>query len=168
MILAIDVHYKESYAKAVGVLFNWEDESPKEIISIDIDTVEGYVPGEFYKRELPCIIKIIEQIDLEDIECIIVDGHTYINNNKEVGLGGHLYYFLNEKTPIIGVAKKAFINTEQVSFPLLRGESKNPLYVSSVGIDVKLCLKKIREMKGAYRIPTILKQLDQLTKKDEA
>ena len=25
MILAIDVHYRENYAKAVGVLFEWED-----------------------------------------------------------------------------------------------------------------------------------------------
>jgi deoxyribonuclease V len=97
MILAIDVHYKVTYAKAVGVLFDWKDEEPKEIITTTINEVEEYQSGQFYKRELPCILQLLKQIDLEKVECIVVDGHIYINNDKTLGLGGHLYKSLKKK-----------------------------------------------------------------------
>ena len=64
MLLAIDIHYKATYAKCVGVLFNWEDASPKDTIITTVTEVQPYVPGEFYKRELPCVLKVIEQADL--------------------------------------------------------------------------------------------------------
>ncbi|WP_333809340.1 endonuclease V [Flavobacterium sp.] len=166
MLLAIDVHYKEKYSKAVGVFFNWEDEIPKEIETTIIDEFAEYESGQFYKRELPCILQLLEKIDLKKVECIIVDGHVYINNNKTFGLGGHLYHSLNEKIPIIGVAKKSFVNTDKVSFPIFRGESKMPLYISSIGIEINSALEKIKKMKGKYRIPTILQILDTETKKD--
>lgn len=164
MILAIDVHYKESYAKAVGVLFDWEDESPREIITTIVKEVAEYEPGQFYKRELPCILELMKQIDLEKVDCIIVDGHVYVDNDKKLGLGGHLYQSLHEKIPIIGVAKKSFINTEKVSFPIFRGESKVPLYVSSIGIGTDTVVEKVQNMYGNFRIPNILKFLDSLTK----
>lgn len=167
MILAIDVHYKESFAKAVGVLFDWEDESPIEIITTIVKEVAEYESGQFYKRELPCILELLKQVDLEKVDCIIVDGHVYIDNEKKLGLGGHLYHSLKEKIPVIGVAKKSFINTEKVSFPIFRGESKVPLYVSSIGLENDFVIKNIIGMKGKYRIPTILKILDTETKKNE-
>lgn len=166
MILAIDVHYKEKYAKAVAILFHWEDEKPKEIITTIINEVAEYESGQFYKRELPCILKLLKKIDLSVIDIIIVDGHVFISNDRTFGLGGYLFKSLNEIIPIIGVAKKSLINTENVSFPLLRGESKTPLYISSVGIEIDYALKKINKMKGKYRIPVLLKELDRLTKED--
>lgn len=57
MILAIDVHYRDTFAKAVGVLFNWDDEHPQKIITTIVDNVDEYIPGEFYKRELPSVLK---------------------------------------------------------------------------------------------------------------
>ncbi|WP_298137367.1 endonuclease V [Flavobacterium sp.] len=95
MNLAIDVHYKETYAKAVGVLFDWEDENPKEIVTAIINEVAKYESGQFYKRELPCILELLKQIDLEKVDCIIVDGHVYVNDDKSLGLGGHLYHSLH-------------------------------------------------------------------------
>lgn len=166
MILAIDVHYKENYAKTVGLLFQWEDENPKEIITVKIPEVEEYIPGQFYKRELPCILKLLQEIDLNKIDVIIVDSHIFVSNEKKIGLGGYLYKSLNGKIPIIGVAKKHFYDTDKVSFPLFRGSSKNPLYISSIGFNIDMAIKKIHEMKGNYRIPTILKELDRLTKED--
>lgn len=62
MILALDVHYREHEAKAVGVLFNWDDEQPNQIIIEIIKAVDDYVPGEFYKRELPCLLKVMENV----------------------------------------------------------------------------------------------------------
>lgn len=166
MILALDVHYKETYAKAVGVLFNWEDTKPQKVFSKNIAQVEEYISGQFYKRELPCILELLKQIDLEKVECIIVDGHVYVNNDKTLGLGGHLYHSLKEKFPVIGVAKNSFINTEKVSFPIYRGESTQSLFVSTIGTDIDEMSKRIQNMKGNYRIPTILKELDRITKED--
>lgn len=59
MILAIDVHYKETYAKAVGILFHWNDETPIDIITTTINEVAEYETGQFYKRELPCILQLL-------------------------------------------------------------------------------------------------------------
>ncbi|NAS30948.1 endonuclease V [Flavobacteriaceae bacterium R38] len=166
MILTIDVHYKEKYAKAVGVLFSFQNISKKEVIVEKINDVKEYVPGQFYKRELPCLLQIIERIDLEKIEVIIVDGHIYIDNDKNFGLGGHLWSALKEKIPIIGVAKRSFFNNHKTVIPVLRGKSKNPLYISSVGIDVEDASELIKNMEGDYRIPDILKELDQITKSE--
>ncbi len=166
MIQAIDVHYKKKYAKAVGVLFDWDDETPKEIITTIVKEVAEYESGQFYKRELPCILELLKQIDLDKVEYIIVDGHVYVNNDKTLGLGGHLHHSLKEKIPVIGVAKNSFINTEKVSFPIYRGESRQPLFVSAIGTDIDEMSNKIKNMRGNFRIPTILKELDRLTKED--
>ena len=166
MLLAIDVYYKATYAKAVGVLFEWEDESPQCVVTNIVNDVEDYEPGQFYKRELPCILQLLKQVNLNSLEAIIVDGHVYIDNNKTFGLGGHLWQALDQKIPIIGIAKKAFHNTEEVSIPIYRGQSQNPLYVSCVGISEQEVLAKVQLLHGAYRIPTILKLLDQYTKSD--
>lgn len=166
MILAIDVHYKETYAKAVGVWFDWDDEKPREIITTIIDEVAEYESGQFYKRELPCILQLLEKIDLSKIELIIVDGHVYVNDDKTLGLGGYLFQALKEKIPIVGVAKKSFINTEEVSFSILRGISKVPLYVSVIGYNLEKAIELIKNMKGKYRVPTIFQILDTETKKE--
>jgi deoxyribonuclease V len=166
MILAIDVHYKETYAKAVGVLFQWEDEIPRKIITTIVKEVAEYESGQFYKRELPCILQLLEKIDLSKIEAIIVDGHVYTSNDKTFGLGSHLHQALNKKLPIIGVAKKSFINTEEVSFPINRGESKVPLYVSTIDYAIENAIENIKKMKGKYRIPSILQILDTESKKE--
>ncbi|WGH77114.1 hypothetical protein P8625_13620 [Tenacibaculum tangerinum] len=68
----MDVHYNEleHTAKAVGVLFNWKDKEPKEVVIEIIQGVLPYMSGQFYKRELPCIKKVIEQVNLSDIDII--------------------------------------------------------------------------------------------------
>ncbi len=167
MILATDIHYKETYAKAVCVTFDWEDAVPEKIYTATIDEVAPYVPGEFYKRELPCILKVLAQIDLESIEAIIVDGHVFIHDDKKYGLGAYLWEALDKKIPIIGVAKRSFVNTKNVSTPILRGSSENPLFVSCIGIDKKTVLEKINLLHGEHRMPTILKLLDTVTKTEK-
>lgn len=164
MVLAIDVHYREDIAKAVGVLFEWTDTVSTQIFTEYIDEIEEYIPGQFYKRELPCILKIIGKIDLSLVEVIIIDGHVFIDNNQSYGLGGYLWKALNKTKPIVGIAKKAFYNTEQVTYPIYRGNSKIPLYISSIGIDTILMQTLVKNMYGEYRIPSILKQLDVETK----
>lgn len=164
MLLALDVHYKENITKAVGVLFNWEDTEPTEIITAFINDVAEYVPGEFYKRELPCLLNVIDKIDLNQIEAIIIDGYVYIDNEKNYGLGGILWETLNKQIPIIGVAKTSFIKNKETVIEVSRGESIKPLFVSAIGFDLNIAALKIKQMHGSYRIPHILKQLDTETK----
>jgi deoxyribonuclease V len=163
-ILAIDVYYLEDTAKAVGALFKWADTVTAQTISLSVDNIEPYVPGEFYKRELPCILKVIEQASLEQIDLIIIDGNVYIDNEGTFGLGGKLWEALGGKIPVIGVAKTSFKNTEEKVIPVERGQSKNPLFVSAIGIDTEEAAALIKGMKGEHRMPDILKYVDTLTK----
>jgi len=166
MILALDVHYKAAGAKAVGVLFNWEDDFPEEVIIEYINEVAVYVPGEFYKRELPCLLKIIEQISLDNIDAIIIDGYVYIDNDMNFGLGGRLWEALEKCVPVIGVAKTSFFRNKDTVRELKRGISNSPLYISSIGMELDASVSFIRKMKGDYRMPDILTFLDKKTKED--
>lgn len=166
MILAVDVHYREEVAKAVGVLFDWLDMKPKAIIQKSIEAFEEYIPGEFYKRELPCIVELLKDIDIKEISAIIIDGYVYLDNEGKYGLGGYLYEYLEREIPIIGVAKTSFHNNEKMTIPIIRGKSKKPLYISSIGIEASKAAEYLKSMLGDYRIPDILKQLDQVTKSE--
>lgn len=165
MILAIDVYYKEEQAKSVCIAFeNWKDAAPKATHIVTVEEVEAYVPGEFYKRELPCILAVLEEVDLAEIKCIIVDGFVVLDDEGKYGLGGYLYEELGKTIPIIGVAKRGFHKNEKNVEKVLRGESQNPLFVTALGMDLKFAAQKIKEMHGTYRFPTLLKILDQETK----
>lgn len=164
MILAIDVYYKEIEAKVVGVLFNWLDDKPLKIIQEVYKEIAPYQPGAFYKRELPCLLKLIEKVDTAELEAIVVDGHVYTDDNQNYGLGGKLWESLHRTTPVIGVAKSAFLDNKMTVVEVFRGTSKNPLYVSAIGCDLTYASDKILKMSGLHRIPTILKTLDKLTK----
>ena len=167
MIIATDIHYKETYAKAVCVAFEWKDAVPAKIYTTTIDEVAPYVPGEFYKRELPCILKVLEQVDLNVVEAIIVDGHVFVHDDQKYGLGAYLWEALDKKIPIIGIAKKSFINTKKVATPVLRGSSEKPLFVSCIGLDKEIVLEKVALLHGEHRMPTILKLLDAVTKTEK-
>lgn len=164
MQLAIDIYYGNEKAKAVGVLFNWNDESPSSVIVEWIENVAPYVSGEFYKRELPCILQVIKKVDLATVEAIIIDGYVYIDNEKKYGLGGYLWEALYGKIPIIGVAKTSFFRNKETVTGIVRGDSKNPLFVSSIGIDLAIAADCVKNMKGDFRMPSLLKRLDQITK----
>lgn len=164
MILAIDVYYIDDTAKSVGVLFDWNDAQPQEVI-IDIKQgVAEYVPGEFYKRELPCIEALLKKIPLEKVETIIIDGHIYVDDSLKYGLGGYVWELLAKKIPIIGVAKNAFHSNTTTVVPVYRGESKKALYVSAIGMDITTAVTHLEKMHGEYRFPSILKELDTITK----
>jgi deoxyribonuclease V len=165
MILAFDTYYFDGKAKTVCLEFEqWNEDKNFKIHTENIDNVEEYIPGEFYKRELPCIISLLNKIDLTNIEAIIVDGFVYLDDEKKYGLGGRLYEKLNNKIPIIGVAKTNFAAIEKLKLALVRGDSKKPLYITSIGIDLDDAFEKVSSMAGEFRFPTLLKELDRLTK----
>lgn len=165
MILAFDTYYFENKAKTVCISFDhWSDEENYTVNSEIIEGVEEYVPGEFYRRELPCILSLLEKMNLEHIDAIIVDGFVYLDDELRPGLGAHLYNRLGSKVPVIGVAKTNFATLEKHKRALHRGQSANPLYITAIGTDLDEAVKRIENMNGPYRIPTSLKMLDVLTK----
>ncbi|MBT1696949.1 endonuclease V [Fulvivirgaceae bacterium PWU4] len=166
MILAFDTYYSDKKAKTVAIGFNaWTDAQPHEVFTETLDDVADYQPGEFYKRELPCILSLLSRIDLTEVEAIIIDGFVILDDHGKPGLGGHLYGRLDQKIPVIGVAKTNFALINEGKREVFRGESERPLFVTALGIDLDVASNYIRHMHGDYRIPTLLKHLDGLTKK---
>jgi len=160
MIVAVDVHYKGRKADVAGVLFeNWDDDHPCEVFKSTVSNVEHYKPGEFYKRELPCILKLLRDHDLKP-DCIVVDGFVYLDAVGKAGLGKHLYDALEGRVNVIGVAKKPFKGISD-SFAVYRGRSDKPLYVTSEGIEIDTAKKLVVRMSGRFRMPTLLKMADQ-------
>ncbi|SFM22293.1 endonuclease V [Marinobacter zhejiangensis] len=160
MILAIDVQYSEQSAFIGGVLFSdWEAQTPIAEYVSTLHDVEEYVPGNFYKRELPCILRLIDEHKLTPA-CIVIDGYVYLDGNQKPGLGKRLFDALSNDIEVIGVAKKAFSGIEP-NYEIHRGESKNPLYVTTTG-DLDAAKRHVSGMFGKHRIPVLLKRADQI------
>ena len=163
MIVAIDVQYDEEKRTglAAAVAFNdWSDpESFREWTEL-ITGIEPYVPGEFYKRELPCILALLAPV-IDEVQVVVVDGHVWLAEDRP-GLGHYLWKTLLQDTPVVGVAKSRFHGgyAQEVS----RGTSKKPLYVTAVGMDMSFAARCVQSMDGPNRHPTLLKRVDALAR----
>jgi deoxyribonuclease V len=159
MLACVDVDYRNAQAVAACLLFeSWLDETETQQVVCSILEVAPYVPGEFYKRELPCILKVLEAVPIRP-QLLVIDGYVWLAENRK-GLGAHLYESLDQKIPIIGVAKTNFHDAPAV--PVLRGDSKNPLLVTAVGIAPQVAGGYVKKMHGDFRLPTLLKKVDSL------
>ncbi len=157
----MDVDYNGSSATVAGISFShWDAQEPEDVYLLGVNGIAEYEPGNFYKRELPCIISLLNEYDLSP-DIIIVDGYVYLNGVDEPGLGKHLYDALGGKIAIIGVAKRAFKGIDE-QYALYRGDSKNPLYITAEGICATKAQEAIKQMSGKYRNPTLLKKVDQI------
>lgn len=182
--LATDTYYYKNQAKTVGILFeNWGDLEPSLTVSswLGEDSYGPYIPGEFYKRELPCIINLFQtnNINLKEIDTIILDGLARLPGSSTEGLGIHLQNRIVELWPdldfydipaIMGVAKTKFgdVENDEGTCTVLRGTAKTPLYVNTTWhlMSSTEAAEHLKEMHGDYRIPTLLKILDRATKSD--
>lgn len=161
MIACVDAHYRETIAVAACVLFrDWDDERPVEEVVERIAGVQEYVPGSFYLRELPCLARVLGRV-CHPFDAVIVDGYVWLDEAEMPGLGAHLSRILGGRVPVIGVAKSRFKNPTK-SIAIYRGRSARPLFVSSLGIDLAEAAERIRAMGGEYRIPSLLKRVDEL------
>lgn len=165
MILAFDTYYYDGKARTVCISFHtWTDKEPADTLIEVLSCDQEYIPGEFYKRELPGIVSLLNNMDLGSIEAIIIDGFVVLNDEGKLGLGGYLYEHLEKKVPIIGVAKRSFFELKELRSTVYRGTSNQALYVTALGLDLDSASHHIKQMHGSFRIPTLLKFLDQLTK----
>jgi deoxyribonuclease V len=122
----------------------------------------SYESGAFYKRELPLLLCFISEFD-ELFEALVIDGYVWLDANHLPGLGGHLFSSLGRSIPVIGIAKTRYRN-DTWSIPVLRGESRRPLFVTSAGIQARRAAECVCRMHGDYRIPTILNLVDRIAR----
>ena len=129
MIVCIDVGYREDTARAACIAFDdWDDACSINEYTVDLVGIEPYVPGQFYRRELPCVLAVLDKLPTPPA-VIVVDGYVWLDDNGRKGLGVHLYEALNEDTPIVGVAKTRFA-TATGAVEILRGCSDRPLILT--------------------------------------
>lgn len=161
MLLAIDVDYQGNTAYIAGIGFDkFNDQTEQSIYTSTLENIMPYQPGQFYQRELPCIIHLLEEHNLQ-AEIIVIDGFVWLDGISQPGLGAHLYQTLQKKVAIVGVAKNSF-NRIGEDFQLYRGSSKHPLYITTAGMEQKAAIAAIKLMHGEYRLPTLLKKVDLL------
>ena len=160
MIACLDVDYRERVAYAAGLAFhNWSDATPATEKVIPVVGVHPYQPGQFFRRELPCLLAVLGE--LPPVAVVIVDGHVWLDGVSVAGLGAHLYQALAGKVAVIGVAKTRFPGAG-AAVGAVRGRSTRPLFVTAVGMDAPMAAEHVRPMHGPNRIPTLLKRVDVL------
>jgi deoxyribonuclease V len=163
MRVALDVGYHDQSALAAGVGFlDWTDAEAALTVTERIPQVAEYVPGQFYQRELPCLLAVLKKLN-ETPETIVIDGHVHLDDAEKPGLGMYLFEALNRQTAVIGVAKSSFRGLTK-AIEVYRGESDRPLFVTAAGMPYRDAADRIRQMHGEYRMPTLLKLADQLSK----
>lgn len=165
MIYAFDTYYYDDYAHTVCLAFqDWDAEHETAVFTEKTAITSEYESGAFYKRELPCILSLLHQIDLKEDDIIIIDGYVTLDEEGKIGLGGHLYEALNQKFAVVGIAKNGFNSPDSRRRAVYRGESKTPLFLTAKGTDIDEIKYKVEQMHGNFRIPTLLKKLDQLSR----
>lgn len=157
----MDVDYRDRYAVAACVVFDdWGDAAPAAEHVEFISPIAEYEPGQFYKRELPCLLAVLQSI-VDSLSIIIVDGYVHLDDKGKPGLGAYLYDALDKAIPVIGVAKNYFHSATH-ALTVTRGDSEKPLYITAAGMSKTVAADRIRHMHGEYRIPTLLKRVDTL------
>ena len=163
MNIILDVHYNGNHAVVAGVQFqDWSGSRPHSAAAAAIATPADYIPGQFYKRELPCLLAFLRKKETP-FKTILIDGYVHLQPPLDKGLGAHLADELPYPAAILGVAKNAFKLARQF-VPVYRGRSKKPLFVSSLGLPMQAAARRVEQMDGKFRIPTLIKLADQLSR----
>src|SRR6476661_3945748 len=102
LLAALDVDYREPGAVAAGVWFRgWSAPEVEAEIVTRLAEVAPYQPGEFYRRELPCLLAVLERGPAAEV--IVVDGYAWLGPGQP-GLGAHLFEALGGRSAVVGVA----------------------------------------------------------------
>ncbi|MEM9594706.1 MAG: endonuclease V [Acidobacteriota bacterium] len=164
MKACLDVHYWNSSARGACILIqDWKSSAPVAEFLEHFEGIEPYVPGQFYRRESPCLLALLKaaQQRHEGISAVVVDAFVWLGDYTKPGLGGYLFAALGQETPVIGVAK----NWRSDAYPsakVYRGENKRPLFISAAGMNLEEARDAVESMAGVFRMPMILKRVDQL------
>jgi deoxyribonuclease V len=161
MLAALDVSYRAAGAMASCVLFHgWSDPREAGTHIARIPDVAAYEPGAFYRRELPCLLAVLGEVQAP-LEAIVIDGYVWLSEDGRPGLGAHLFEALQRRTPVVGAAKTGFAGSS-FAIPVLRGGSNRALFVTAAGVEPAVAAGWVGTMHGDHRIPTLLKRADRL------
>jgi len=162
---AVDVHYNDNGTANVSSLEfeEWNASDYKYASTKIVENIKPYESGQFYKRELPCIISILGEFNLDLVEYIIIDGYVWLGTVDKPGLGTYLYHAFNQKIPIIGVAKSKYDHTPQDEDFAIEF-AYNTASLEGNTITLEEAKNFIQKMHGDNRIPTLLKKVDQIAR----
>lgn len=161
MFLATDTRYLADRTATAGILFDdWTASVGLREVVHTSASAAAYVPGRFYLRELPAILDLVNKLD-ETLEVLVIDAYVWLDQRGTPGLGAHLFEAMGKSAAVIGVAKTAYAGSVH-AHPVLRGDSRRPLFVTAAGVDPAQAATWVAAMHGAHRIPTLLKRADQL------
>ncbi len=77
MIPCLDVDYREATAYAAGLAFHdWSDAAPAAEKVVPAVGVERYQPGQFFRRELPCLLAVLRE--LPPVALVIAHGLEHL------------------------------------------------------------------------------------------
>ena len=165
MIIAVDVDYRDGFAVAAAVDFVAVTADVADLeVTVVVRDVADYEPGAFYKRELPCVLQVLDSVTARGVvvDTVVVDGHVWLSPG-EPGLGARLHAALVEAgvdVAVIGVAKNPWHDT-RAHIAVVRGGAK-AVHVSAIGIDVAVAAELVAQLDGVHRLPTLLKRVDRL------
>jgi deoxyribonuclease V len=85
MIGCLDVAYWDRQAVAAGIAFrDWLDETVVAERAVSLQGVEPYQSGQFFIRELPCLLAVLRV--LPPLDVVLIDGYVWLEKNRP-GLG---------------------------------------------------------------------------------
>ncbi len=165
MICCLDVDYREESAVTAAVLFpTWRSREAASTLTVTSEDVAPYQPGEFYRRELPCLLAALSALEAAP-SVVLVDGFVWLPKGRP-GLGHKLWEALGGEIPVVGVAKSVYRNHHGAA-AVTRGYSRKPLWVTAQGMATEDAAARIREMHGPHRLPTMIKLADTLCREAE-
>jgi deoxyribonuclease V len=159
-IACLDAAYSDTAASAACVLASaWDAAVPERVLTWRQGAAAAYEPGAFYKRELPLLLALLDQVQ-RPLAAVVVDGYVWLDGARSPGLGARLHEALAGRMPVVGVGKTSFRDAASWCVPVLRGGSSRPLFVSAVGMVAEEAAAHVRGMHGEHRIPTLLHLAD--------
>jgi len=163
VIVCVDVDYRADEVVAACVGFHdWPDAaSAIESVTRTAGAPPAYESGAFYRRELPYVVTALAALPASP-RMVVVDGYVWLAPGRP-GLGAHLHAALGGGVEIAGVAKRRFEGAV-TAISILRGTSRQPLFVTTTSPDTAAIAECVRTMHGAHRIPTLLKRVDRLSR----
>ncbi|CAM3220172.1 hypothetical protein DESA109040_03385 [Deinococcus saxicola] len=133
----------------------WTDAAPTWELIVPVPQVQPYQPGEFYRRELPCLLALLEgAARLHTLDAVVIDGYVTLDAGGRTGLGAHLFAALNRQIPVIESANSSHRRGENgvSGFGPCPGRdacgSLNPLFVTAAGTDVAQATAQTAWMAG--------------------
>ena len=157
----VDVQYGPD-ATARAALAVYADLAFGEVISdrvAEIRDVAAYEPGAFFRRELPALRAVLGPG--HGLALLIVDGYVDLDPTGRPGLGLHVSREF--AVPVIGIAKTRF-RAATHALPVLRGEARNPVFVTATGFDLRDAADVVAGMSGRFRLPDAVRHVDRLAR----